>query len=59
MDRLMTISEVSELLRVPLGTLRDWRLRGIGPRSFRLGKRVVYAQTDVETYVRQCMAGAR
>lgn len=32
-DHLLTSKEVSEILRVPLGTLAQWRHRGRGPKS--------------------------
>jgi hypothetical protein len=39
---LLTMAEVAEALRVPVSTLRYWRSRGEGPKSFALGRRVVY-----------------
>lgn len=54
---LMTTQEVSELLRVPVPTLRYWRHRGEGPRSFSLsgrkGGRVMYRKADVVSYVEE------
>ena len=41
-DRLLTITEAAELLRVPVATLRWWRHKGIGPRSFKMGRHVMY-----------------
>jgi DNA-binding transcriptional MerR regulator len=56
MTNLMTIDEVSELTRVPAGTLRYYRTHGaLGPRSFKLGRRVVYKDSDVDSWVEaQC-----
>lgn len=48
----LTITEVSELLRIPQGTLRYWRHAGIGPRSVRFGRRVVYRSDDIKSYVK-------
>ena len=39
---LLTITEAAELLRAPVATLRYWRHCNTGPRSFRLGRRVLY-----------------
>jgi predicted DNA-binding transcriptional regulator AlpA len=50
---LMTVVEVAALLRRPAGTLGQWRHRGYGPRSFRLGGRVVYRRAEVERWVRE------
>jgi predicted DNA-binding transcriptional regulator AlpA len=46
-DRLLTMAEVSEMLRVPIATLRYWRHIGKGPHSFRIGRRVFYRESDV------------
>jgi hypothetical protein len=45
---LLTITEAAELLRAPVATLRYWRHLGTGPRSFRLGRRVLYRYNDVQ-----------
>jgi predicted DNA-binding transcriptional regulator AlpA len=37
-ERLMTLSEVSELLGVSLSTLYGWRYRGGGPSGYRIGR---------------------
>jgi predicted DNA-binding transcriptional regulator AlpA len=48
---LMLMEEVEELTRQPLDTLRYWRHVGKGPRSFKLGNRVVYKREDVERWI--------
>ena len=49
---LLTTGEVSELLKVPVGTLRYWRSVGVGPKSFTLGARkVAYRRDDVEGWL--------
>lgn len=48
---LLTVDEAAELLRTPIGTLRYWRHLGVGPRGFRLGRRVVYRRDDLEQWV--------
>ena len=50
---LLTISEAAEVLRAPVATLRYWRHLGTGPRSFRLGRRVLYRYDDVQTWVEE------
>jgi excisionase family DNA binding protein len=49
---LLTISEAAALLRAPVPTLRYWRHLGTGPRSFRLGRRVLYRRDDVNAWIR-------
>jgi excisionase family DNA binding protein len=48
---LLTIAEAAELLRAPVATLRYWRYQGTGPRSFRLGRRVLYRRDDLHNWI--------
>ncbi len=50
---LLTIAEAALLLRAPVATLRYWRHRGTGPRSFRLGRRVLYRRDDLQAWVEE------
>ncbi len=47
---LLTITEAADLLRAPVATLRYWRHLGTGPRSFRLGRRVLYRADDLRSW---------
>ncbi|HMM96717.1 helix-turn-helix domain-containing protein [Phycicoccus sp.] len=53
MDKLLTTEEVATLARVSVHTVRYWRKNGTGPKGFRLGKRVVFAEADVQTWLLQ------
>jgi hypothetical protein len=46
---LLDQQETSDLTRVPVNTLKDWRAKGgvRGPRSHLVGGRVMYRQVDV------------
>ena len=48
---LLTITETAELLRAPIATLRWWRHTGQGPRSFKIGRRVTYRRSDLESWI--------
>ncbi|MDK3258893.1 helix-turn-helix domain-containing protein [Blastococcus capsensis] len=48
---LLTIAEAAQLLRTPVATLRFWRHRNTGPRSFRLGRRVLYRRDDLHDWI--------
>ena len=48
---LLTIGEAAQLLRASVATLRYWRHLGTGPRSFRLGRRVVYRRDDLRAWI--------
>ncbi|MCM0618742.1 helix-turn-helix transcriptional regulator [Nocardioides bruguierae] len=49
--KLLRIDEVSTLTGVPESTLRYWRFCGSGPRSAKLGRRVVYREADVLEWI--------
>lgn len=36
---------------VQVRTLQDWRIRGVGPRYIKLGKRVAYDVADLDAYL--------
>ena len=50
-SELLTITEAAELLRAPVATLRYWRHLGTGPRSFRLGRRLLYRRDDLSAWI--------
>lgn len=49
-DRLLTTEEVADLFRTVPATVRYWRHVGKGPRSFKVGRRVLYRQSDVQAW---------
>jgi excisionase family DNA binding protein len=54
----MTTAEFADLVRTSEGTVRYWRHVGKGPRSFRVGKRVLYDMRDVEAWLEALQSGA-
>lgn len=48
----MTAKEVADRLGVPLPTVHGWRLRGTGPRYYRIGGRIFYREDDVDAWVK-------
>jgi hypothetical protein len=32
-------------------TLQDWRFRGVGPKYYKLGKRVIYDSADLDLFL--------
>jgi predicted DNA-binding transcriptional regulator AlpA len=48
---LLTTAEVAEITRAPASTVRYWRHLGVGPRSFRVGRRVVYRRCEVTAWL--------
>lgn len=50
-DAYLTTREVSERYPVAESTLRYYRHAGIGPKSFKLGRKVVYKETDMRAWM--------
>ena len=53
----LTVSEVADILRVPVNTLRWWRQQGTGPRYFKIGRRLVTTVGDITTWVEEQKRG--
>jgi len=51
MDPLYDEDEAAEYLNFSARTLQRWRMEGQGPTYRKLGKRVLYAQRDLEEFV--------
>jgi excisionase family DNA binding protein len=47
----LTTAEVANTLRTPAETVRYWRHIGKVPKSFKIGRRVLYAAEDVEAFI--------
>jgi excisionase family DNA binding protein len=50
-EKLMSISDLSEMLGVPVHTLYRWRHRGEGPVGYRIGRHVKYRRAAVEAWL--------
>lgn len=49
---ILTLAEVAEMTRTNPATLRYWRSIGnCGPKSFKLGRRVLYHRAEVEQWI--------
>jgi len=44
-------SETAAILGIKTGTLRKWRLRGVGPRFRKLGRAVRYSERDLRVWL--------
>jgi hypothetical protein len=51
MDKLLTQAEVAERIRRPLATMRYWRYVGAGPRGPTSLGRILYRESDVESWI--------
>lgn len=50
-DDFLTTAEIAMITRTSESTVRYWRFCGTGPRSFRVGKKVLYRRTDVQDWL--------
>jgi len=49
--RLYTTKEAARFLRISHRTLEDWRLTGEGPYFIKLGRRVLYRESDLLAFI--------
>lgn len=54
----LTTADLATLLRTSPETVRYWRHVGKGPKSFKVGKKVLYAREDVERFITEARADA-
>lgn len=54
----LTTEELAELLRTTPESCRYWRHVKKGPKSFKVGRRVLYAREDVEAFIADARATA-
>jgi predicted DNA-binding transcriptional regulator AlpA len=57
MDEFMTTEEVAGVVRRSPETIRWFRHVGKGPRSFKIGRRVLYSRVDVEQWIAEAREG--
>jgi len=58
MSDLLGIQQLAETLGTSVNTVRYWRTIGYGPRSARIGRRVVYRRMDVDAWIDAQFASA-
>ncbi len=56
-QRYLTTVELAERWRTSPETCRYWRHIGRGPRSVKIGRRVLYDLADIEEYERSLRGG--
>jgi len=54
--RLLKVPEVAVMTGLPESTLRFMRATGYGPRSARVGRRVMYRESDVASWIEEQFA---
>jgi DNA-binding transcriptional MerR regulator len=51
MEKYLTTEEVAEAARTAPSTVRYWKMIGKGPHSVKRGRRVLYAESEVERWL--------
>jgi hypothetical protein len=57
-DVLLNITEAAKILRTPIATMRYWRHLGVGPASFKIGRRIFYWRSEIHRWLREQAAVA-
>lgn len=50
-NEYLTTEQFGALIHKPVGTIRNWRHRGYGPRGFKVGNTVLYRRSVVERWI--------
>lgn len=53
MTSYFTTAEVAARYRTAASTVRFWRQTGYGPKGVKVGRRVLYTQTELERFERE------
>jgi predicted DNA-binding transcriptional regulator AlpA len=48
--RYLTTEEIAERFRTAPSSVREWRQKGYGPKGTKFGRRVLYAEAEVERW---------
>lgn len=51
--KILTLEEVGQRTHLPIATIRYYRQTGQGPRLWKLGRRVVAYEDDVEAWLQE------
>jgi excisionase family DNA binding protein len=50
-DKLIGVKELSDYIGIPERTLREWNYKGIGPKSYRVGRWLKYRKSEVDEWL--------
>jgi excisionase family DNA binding protein len=51
MGKLLTVEEAAAMINRPVATLRYWVLQDTAPKSFKVGRRRMFRESDVEAWI--------
>jgi predicted DNA-binding transcriptional regulator AlpA len=58
MKPILLLPEAAERLHTSPETLRYWRHAGTGPKSFKMGRRVCYFESEIDNWLEERAAAA-
>lgn len=50
-DEWLSLEQIADELGVPVRTLYAWRIKGTGPKGYRLGKHVRVRRSDFDAWI--------
>jgi predicted DNA-binding transcriptional regulator AlpA len=50
-EKLLTVAQVADWLGIKPNTLHQWRCKGVGPLSIKIGTLTRYQESDVADYL--------
>lgn len=59
MEKLLTQTEVKEILKISDSTLERWRREGTGPRFVHCGRTIRYMQEHLDEYINGSISAGR
>jgi predicted DNA-binding transcriptional regulator AlpA len=55
---MWTLEELCAFVRTTPATVHTWRKRGTGPRAYKIGRHLLFAEADVAAWLAACAAAA-
>ena len=55
-SELLTLQEFAEMVNTPINTVRHWRAIGYGPKTARIGRRVMVRRSEAEAWIAEQFA---
>lgn len=55
-DMVLGLDQAAQVIGTSESTLRYWRHLGVGPKSFKIGRRVKYMRSDLEAFIAESRA---
>ena len=54
-EKHLTPPEAAKRLGFALSTLANWRVQGYGPRYIKISRKVLYPESEIEKFWKQCL----